>query len=52
MFKKEPRIPVRAVVENLGKFTPEQIGEDYQIDLRLVPGTKRFLESQSVANPV
>ncbi len=52
VFIEEPRVPVRAIVENLGKRTPEQIAEAYQIDLELVLGTKRFIESQSVASPV
>ena len=41
-------MPVRAVVENLGKRTPEQIAEAYEIDLKLVLGTKLFIENQSV----
>lgn len=48
VYKDEPRVPVRVIAENLEKFAPEEIAEDYQIDLQLVLGTKRFIESQSV----
>ena len=54
VYKDEPRMTVQAVADNLqsGK-SPERIAEAYQIDLRLVLGTKRFIESQSVvARPV
>lgn len=51
VYKDEPRMTVQAVADNLesGK-SPERIAEAYQIDLRLVLGTKRFLESQPVAS--
>jgi hypothetical protein len=48
----DPRMPVQAVPGNLEKKTPEQIADAYQSDLRLVPGVKRFVESQRVASPV
>ncbi len=43
---------VEAVADNLEDGqSPETIAAAYRIDLRLVLGTKKFIESQSIARP-
>ncbi len=53
VFKDEPRMTVQAVVDNLEDMAPEEVAAMYKLPLRLVEGTKRFVESQSVvAHPL
>jgi uncharacterized protein (DUF433 family) len=53
VFKEQPRMPVQAVLDNLDDdVSPEEIAEEYQIDLRLVLGVKQFVEIQRLARPI
>jgi uncharacterized protein (DUF433 family) len=53
VFKEEPRVPLQAVLDNLGDgMSPDDVGKAYRIDPRLVTGVKQFAASQRFAPSV